>query len=179
MKENQIFQHGLRGCIISLMIVFAGIAAMAISINYQYPEHPSCGGMLGAGFPMLFICDDWGGSSPTNSWGRITFVDLPNGGIRPIGFLIDFLFYIVLIWIALLVGTRLVPKGINSTDLWWVTFISFGFIVGLLCASLTFMSSSLYLGENYYRTSPTPVPPSPTAVETIPSDIAPISTSTP
>jgi hypothetical protein len=47
---------------------------MAISANYQYPEHPSCGGMLGAGFPVLFICDDWGGGSPTSSWEKIDYV---------------------------------------------------------------------------------------------------------
>jgi uncharacterized membrane protein len=179
MKENQIFQHGLRGCFISFVIIFAAIVAMAVSTNYQYPEHPSCGGMLGAGFPVPFICDDWGGGSPTNSWGKITFVDIPNGGIRPRGFLIDFLFYAVLIWIAFSFGARIFQKRINRTDFWWVAFISFGFIVGFICASLTFLSSSLYLGDYYYSTSPTPILPSPTALGTMPSVVTPISTPAP
>jgi hypothetical protein len=60
--------------------------------------------MLGAGFPILFICDDWGGGSPTNSWGKITFVDILNGGIKPGGFLVDLLVYAILfVLISLLV----------------------------------------------------------------------------
>ena len=179
MKENQFFQQGSRGCFINLVIILVAIFAITISANYQYPEHPSCGGMLGAGFPVLFICDDWGGGSPTNSWGKITFVDIPNGGIRPTGFLIDFLFYTVLIWIVWLLAARIFQKRINNSDLWWVAFISFGFISGFLCAFLTFQSSSLYLGDSYYRTSPTPILPSPTPFGTMPSVITPISTPAP
>jgi len=179
MKENQFFRQGSRGCFISLVIILLAIFAMAISANYQYPEHPSCGGMLGAGFPALFICDDWGGGSPTNSWGKITSIDIINGGIRPTGFLIDFLFYTVLIWIVWLLAARIFQKHINHNDLWWVTFISLGFISGFLCAFLTFQSSSLYLGDSYYRTSPTPILPSPTPFGTMPPVITPISTPTP
>lgn len=115
--KNQFFLRGSRGCLISLAIIFLAVFAMAISTNYQYPDHPSCGGMLGAGHPVLFICDDWGGGSPTNSWGKITFVDVPNGGIRPTGFLIDFLFYAVLIWIIWLFVARILQKRINQSDL--------------------------------------------------------------
>ena len=179
MKENQTFKHGLRGCFISFMIIFAAIVAMAISTIYKYPEHLSCGGMLGAGYPVLFICDDWGGGSPTGSWGKITLIDVPNGGIRPRGFLVDFLFYAVLLWVVFLLGTRIFSRRINRTDLWWVTFISFGFIVGFICASLMFLSSRLYLGDYYYSTSPTPILPSPTALGTMPSVEAPVSTSAP
>lgn len=71
--------------------------------------------MLGAGFPVLFICDDWGGGSPSSSWGKITFVDVPNGGIRPTGFLVDFLFYNLLIWIVV-VG--IFGKRIDRRTLW-------------------------------------------------------------
>lgn len=86
MKENQSFLQGSRGCFISLVIILTAIFAMAVSVNYQYPENPSCRGMLGAGFPVLFICDDWGGGSPTGSWGKIDLVDVMNGGIRLGGF---------------------------------------------------------------------------------------------
>ena len=178
MKENQLFRQGSRGCFISLASVLLAICAMAISTNYQHPEHPSCGGMLGGGFPVLFICDDWGGGSPTGSWDKIDFVDVLNGGVRPEGFLIDFLFYSVLIWIAWFIASGIFHKGINDHDLWWATFIGVGFIFGFLCAFLTFQSSDLYVRDSHIRT-PTPVIPSPTSFETMPSLTTPIATSTP
>ena len=179
MKENQFFRHRSRGCFFSLVSVLLTIFVMAISANYQYPEHPSCGGMLGAGFPVLFICDDWGGGSPTSSWEKIDYVDVLNGGIRPEGFLIDFLFYTVLIWIAWFIASGVFHKGINRLDLWWATFISVGFIFGFLCAFLMFRSSSLYIGDSHFRT-PTPIISlSPTPLGTMPSIITPIATSTP
>ena len=143
MKESNFFRQGLRGCFINLVSVLLAISAMTISANYQYPKHPSCGGMLGAGFPMLYICDDWGGSSPTGSWDKIDFVDVLNGGIRPEGFLVDFVFYIVLIWIAWFTIPGFFHKGRNHHDLWWATFIGIGFIFGFLCAFLMFRSSRL------------------------------------
>ena len=179
MKENQFFQQGVRGCMISLFSLFLTICVMAISANYQYPEHPSCGNMLGAGFPVLFICDDWGGGSPTGSWGKIDFVDVLNGGIRPEGFLIDFLFYTVLIWIAWFIVSGIFQKGINRQDLWWATFISVGLLFGFLCSFLMFRSSRLYIGDFHFRT-PTPIINlSPTPLGTRPSIISPIATSVP
>lgn len=179
MNENQFFRQGSRGCLINLVITFLAICAMVLSTTYHYPEHPSCGGMLGAGFPALFICDDWGGGSPTNSWGKITFVDIPNGGIRPTGFLIDFLFYTVLIWIVWFIGSRIFQKGIKRRDFWLATFISLGFIFGFLCAYLMVRSSRLYLGDTFYSRSPTPILPSATPLGTLPSQITPATTSAP
>jgi len=179
MMENQFFRQGSRGCLITMVIILLAICAVAISTNYLYPEHRSCGGMLGAGFPVLFICDDWGGGSPSNSWEKITLVDIPNGGIRPTGFLVDFLFYTIMIWIVWFIAAGIFHKRINHNDLWWVAFISFGFISGFLCAFLTFQSSSLYLGDSYYRTTPTPIIPSATPLGTMPSIITPIPTSAP
>ena len=178
MKENQFFRQGSRGCFISLVSILLAICAMAISANYQYPEHPSCGGMLGAGFPVLFICDDWGGGSPTGSWEKIDFVDVLNGGIRPAGFLVDFLFYTVLIWIAWFIAFSVFHKDINRHNLWWAIFISVGFISGFLCAFLIFQSSDLYIGDSHIRT-PTPVIPSPTPLGTMPSVITPTATLAP
>src|SRR6185503_15820848 len=97
MKKNPFFQPGSRGCFIGTVSMVLAILPMTIAVNYLHPAHPSCGGMLGAGFPVLFICDDWGGGSPTNSWEKIDSVDVVNGGMRPTGFLADFLFYTVLI----------------------------------------------------------------------------------
>jgi hypothetical protein len=171
MTDNHFFRQGARGCLTSLIITLLAIFAMIISISRQYPAHPSCGGMLGAGFPAIFICDDWGGGSPSSSWGKITFIDVPNGGIRPTGFLVDFLLYTGLIWMVVAVVFR---KRIDRRTLRWAALISIVFITGFLCAFLTFQSSSLYLGDTYYRTTPTPLIPSPTSPATDDSSITPI-----
>jgi hypothetical protein len=160
MNENHFFQQGSRSCLTSLVIASLAICALIISVSRHYPSNPSCGGMLGAGFPALFICDDWGGGSPTGSWGKITLVDVPNGGIRPGGFFVDFLFYNALIWIVAVVALH---KRMNRRTLWWGALISIGFMAGFLCAFLTFQSSSLYLGDSYHRATPTSVIPSPTS----------------
>jgi hypothetical protein len=145
------------------------IFAMIVSTRYQYPEHPFCGGMLGAGFPVLFICDDWGGGSPTDSWGKITLIDIPNGGLRPTGFVLDFLFYTVLFWILLVLATRFLPNMVNRHDVWWAASISLGFLLGVLCTFVLFQSSRLYLGDSFYSRSPTPIIPSSTPLGTMPS----------
>jgi len=176
--ENQSFRQGVRGCFVSLVSILLAICALAISANFHYPGHPSCRGMVGGGFPMLFICDDWGGGSPTGSWGKIDFVDVLNGGIRPVGFVTDFMFYIVLIWIVMFIVSGIFHKGINHRDFWRAIFITLGFISGFLCAFLTFGSSDFYAREFLNRT-PTPVIPSPTSLETMPSVITPITTLTP
>lgn len=179
MKENQFLLQGSHGCVISLAFILSSLLAMTISVYHQVPEQPSCGGMLGAGFPVLFICDDWGGGSPSNSWGKITPIDIINGGIRPTGFIIDFLFYFMLVWIAWLTAARFSRKPAKHYGLWWAAFISLGFLCGLLGAFLTYRSSSLYLGDYYYYASATPIAPSPTAFGTMPSALTPIPTSTP
>jgi hypothetical protein len=178
MNRNRIFQSGFRGCLLSSAIVVAAIFAMVISTRYQYPGHPFCNGMLGAGYPALFICDDWGGGSPTSSWGKITFIDVPNGGIRPLGFFIDFLFYTLLLWSMLVAGGRLLQKRINQHHLGWAAFFSLSFTVGFICASLMFFSSRLYVGGYHPRATPTPMLPSPTAPGARPAE-APISTPVP
>jgi hypothetical protein len=107
MNENWFAKrlvHGLFIVFFNILCIVYVIYAMIISVNYQYAQHPSCPeGMIGAGFPILFICDDWGGGSPTSSWGKITLIDVINGGINLEGFLVDFLFYAVLFYTPLLV----------------------------------------------------------------------------
>ena len=100
--------------LILVMSMLLAIFAMIISVNHQYPNSPSCQGMLGAGFPVLYICDNWGGGSPTNSWGKITPIDVINGGINLGGFLVDFLFYTALFYAAILV-MRAVYKRVVAT----------------------------------------------------------------
>lgn len=168
MKENQLFQQGLRGCLISVLSVALAISAMTVSTNYHYSQHVDCRGMLGAGFPFLFICDDWGGGSPTGSWGKIDLVDVVNGGIQPEGFFFDFLFYILLISIIWVVASRFLQQGLHRSDLWWTMLIILGFVFGFLFAFLTVWSSDSYVRRGPVGT-PTPVVPSPTASESTPS----------
>jgi hypothetical protein len=144
MKDNNHLQQGSRGCLISCVIIMATIFAMAISTNYQYPAHPSCRGALGAGFPTLFICDAGLGGSPIDSWGKIDFADVFNRGIRPGGFVADFLFYLALIWLAGLVVSRISHNRIDPRYIGWAAFLSIGLVFGFLCAFLVFQSSSSY-----------------------------------
>jgi hypothetical protein len=102
MKNKQNVIRGVRYYIIGLVSMLLAVCAMVISVKNLFPENPVCKGMLGAGFPVLFICDNWGGGSPTNSWGKITPIDVINGGITLGGFLVDFLFYTVLFYGAIL-----------------------------------------------------------------------------
>jgi hypothetical protein len=101
MKNNRIVLRGVRYYIIGLTSMLLALCAIVISVENQFPESPVCKGMLGAGFPVIFICDNWGGGSPTNSWGKITPIDVINGGITLGGFLVDFLFYTVLFYSAI------------------------------------------------------------------------------
>ena len=144
MKENQFFRPGFHGCFISVAIILLAISAMAISTNHLYPAHPSCRGALGAGFPTLFICDAGLGGSPIDSWGKIDFADVFNRGIRPEGFIVDFLFYLTLIWLVGLAVSRIYHTRIQPRDVLWAAFISVGFIFGFLCAFLVFQFSSAY-----------------------------------
>ena len=102
-KENRFFPRGCGIFFIVFISMLLAIFAMLLSVNYQYPENPACQGMLGAGFPVLYICDNWGGGSPTSSWGKITPVDVINGGINIGGFLVDFLFYTAVFLLAILI----------------------------------------------------------------------------
>ena len=176
--KNDPFQQGLRGCVLSLLSIVLTISAMAVSTNFYHSQHPACRGMLGAGFPVLFICDDWGGGSPTGSWGKIDFVDVINGGIRLGGFFVDFLFYILLIWILWIAASSALSKRINHRELWWTTFIVLGFVCGFLFAFLTVWSSDSYIKRPPVGT-PTPVVPSATALENIASTRTPTATLVP
>lgn len=144
MKENHFLRQGFQGFFISVVLILLAISAMIISTNFQYPAHPSCGGALGAGFPTLFICDAGLGGSPIDSWGKIDFADVLNRGIRPEGFIVDFLFYLALIWLVGLVMNRIYQHSIDQRHVRWAAFISLGFIFGFLCAFLMFQSSSAY-----------------------------------
>lgn len=182
MNENQLFQQGSRGRLISLLNIVLAIGAMTISARYLYPENPYCRGMVGAGFPVMFICDDWGGGSPTSSWGKIDFVDFLNGGIIPSGFLIDLVFYFMLFEFIWLTISSIIHRGLNRPDLWWITFIGMGFIIGLLVAFVAFQPGYLnYIRPPVFNRTATPIfVPSPTGtLPTAPPTLTPITTPSP
>jgi hypothetical protein len=182
MKENESFRQGFRGFFISLVFLLLALLAVSISAKFLYPENAYCGDMVGAGFPAMFICDDWGGGSPTSSWGKIDFVDVLNGGLIPSGFLIDLVFYFLLSGFFWVIASSILRKGLNRGDLWWTIFIGLGFITGLLCAFLAFLPSYLnYVRRPVFNRTATPIfVPSPTGtLSTAPPTLAPTTTSSP
>lgn len=72
-----------------ILIVISFVLTLA-TVNYQHPDTTLCRGLLGAGFPLPFICDA-SGESPPSSWGRIDWADLDS--INFLGSLLDLLFY--------------------------------------------------------------------------------------
>jgi hypothetical protein len=103
MRKNNKTSTAVHILLIILASIALALVAVVLSVNYQYPESPACAGMLGAGFPLLYICDDWGGGSPTGSWGKITTIDVVNGGVIWGQFLLDLLFYTAMCFIAIMI----------------------------------------------------------------------------
>ena len=163
MQDYPAIKQGFRGCLLGLLGIIMAVGGTALSTAFHYQQPPPCRGMLGAGFPALFICDDWGGGSPTGSWGKIDFIDVLNGGIQPGGFFIDLLFYLALSMIILWAMSGIIKKGLHAHDLWWMTFILFGFAIGFAFAFMMIWSSDLYVKSRPSGT-PTPVVPSATSI---------------
>ena len=74
----------------ALLVVVIALGLTLATVYIQHPDSTLCRGLLGAGFPLPFICDA-SGESPTSSWGRIDWADLDS--INFLGSLIDVLFY--------------------------------------------------------------------------------------
>ncbi len=66
-----------------------------LSVYYQRPNNPVCRGLLGAGFPMAFLCDA-SGESRLSSVGKINWADLDN--LNPLGSLVDVASYSLVLW---------------------------------------------------------------------------------
>jgi hypothetical protein len=99
MNKNKIYKQSRSNFSIVLISVMLALLAVVISTKYEYFGNPDCNGYMGAGFPVLYICDGNGGGSPIHSWGKITSEDVL-GGIKPIGFVFDMLFYTTLFFIV-------------------------------------------------------------------------------
>jgi hypothetical protein len=103
--EGRLFSRGVRGFVLGLGHVSLAAGLVLSTFTIQHASDPICGGGLGAGFPVSFLCDA-SGDSPISGWGRITWTDIPN----PIGAPIDLLFFAALIWLISVVATRIVNQ---------------------------------------------------------------------
>jgi len=144
-----------------VLIAITTILIMAATTNhYNYMDNFSCGGRLGVGFPVSFLCD-YGGSagSPLNSWGRVDFADFPYFSLQ--GLLIDSLLYLT----VLVAAERLVRRIADAKDLHllesqkWLALLSVEFLLGYAFASFILAANQENL-HNYILGIPpaTPVP---------------------
>jgi hypothetical protein len=150
MQENRSFS---RGCSLGILSIVLGIVLTISSAQYQRQYYPVCQGGLSAGFPIVFICDDTGGS-PISSWGKIDFGDLAN--VNLIAFILDFLLYSALLSIAwsMLAGMR--NKSLSQDENFkWGLLLSTGYIALFLFAFMSFQSNSLHIEVASPRT---PIP---------------------
>ena len=93
------------------IIIFLAIGLTVLSLRYvlpadcqtlcNLPERVLCPsgscrfGEQRAGFPVPIIIDSGAGSSPTGGWAKLVPEDSPN----PVGPVLDFLFYGVILWL--------------------------------------------------------------------------------
>jgi len=176
-KPNRSFAGG---CLTGLLSILLGLALTASTALVQQRYYPVCGGGLTAGYPIVFICDDSGGS-PISSWGRIDSADWFNGDPR--AFLLDFLLYSALLWLAWTAVMGLLrERPARDENFKWGLLISVGYLAAFLFAFLSFQTTSLRIEHTFPRTPTpfTPVVPSPTDLGTPPPPLStPIPTSGP
>ncbi len=82
--------YSLPTWLLASLLVLLSICLTAATVSYQHADLTLCRGLLGAGFPLPFVCDA-SGESPLSSVGRIDWADLDS--INLPGTLIDVLFY--------------------------------------------------------------------------------------
>ncbi len=92
------------GCLAALVALLLAFGLMYSTLRVQHPADPLCDGLLGAGFPVAFICDDVS-SSPTSGWGRIESGDFYN-----------FSFYGCLVDLGVYLGLLGIGAGLG----WWI-----------------------------------------------------------
>lgn len=168
MKETRSFQQGSPGCLVEIAsIMLAVLVMLVISANYRnFGDKFACGGGLGAGFPVSFLCDYGAGGSPISNWGRVDLSDFPY--FSPRGLAVDILFYAGI----LLVGW-LVRRALRQNDSYpvatslWVALIAIAFLMGFLSASAIFKSDRINF-HDYIMGIPTPAPPTSTPFGTPP-----------
>jgi hypothetical protein len=173
MKQYFSFSEGSPGCMVGGVNLLLSIALMFSTIWYVHPlnylrpgDLLACGGRLGAGYPVSFLCDYSGGGSPISSAGRIDWADLPY--FSPLGTLVDLLFYGMQVWLLWFVLTSIFHKGTNRAEQQrWATLIAVGYVIGFCSALLLLQTVHIQIDTTQPHT-PTPVLPSPTPFGTLP-----------
>jgi hypothetical protein len=167
-KENRSLERGARGCLVEVIsTVLAVVVMLVISANYRdFDDKFACGGGLGAGFPVSFLCDYGAGGSPISSWGRIDLSDFPYFSLQ--GLAVDILFYAGILLIGWLVRHALRQNdSYPVANTLWVAVIGIAFLLGFLSASAIFKSDRINF-YNYLMDIPTPAPPTSTPFGTPP-----------
>lgn len=148
-----------------LWIILTTCVIMAATTNrYNYNDNFACGGRLGVGFPVSFLCDYAGGaSSPIDSWGRVDLADFPYFSLQ--GVFTDSLLYIAMLFML----ERLILPVIHHNEQLpseykkWLVFLSISFLLGYVFASFLLASNQVNFHNYLLGVSPTsvfsPTPP--------------------
>jgi len=168
MKVNRAVLSGSRGCLVEIGITLLTVSIiLIISAGYRnYDDTFACGGGLGIGFPVSFICDYGAGGSPISSWGKIDLADFPY--FSPQGLLVDILFYSGILWLAWVL--RLFVRPSDSYPIRngiWLLLIVVALAVGFLSAAVMYKSDRINF-HNYLLQIPTSEPATPTPFGTPP-----------
>lgn len=106
MRRAVLVPMGEYGCCLAGPItLILALCLTGLSLTYQRPVRTPCGGQLGAGFPVAFICDGGGGSSPRIGIGTLGSEDVER--LDVIALVTDVLAYALLIWGAWVIAYNL------------------------------------------------------------------------
>jgi len=148
-----------------LWIIITTCVILAATTNRKnYKDNFACGGRLGVGFPVSFLCDYSGGaSSPISSWGKVDLADFPYFSLQ--GLVIDSLVYFVLLFmIEWLIHLILRDEQFHTEYRKWLVFLSISFLLGYVFASFILVSNQANFHDYLLDTSPTVVySPTPSA----------------
>jgi len=151
-----------------LWIILTTCVILAATTNrYNYRDNFACGGRLGVGFPVSFLCDYGGGaSSPIDSWGKVDLADFPY--FSPQGLFIDSLVYIAILLMIERLALRIVyhNEQFYSEYKKWLAFLSISFLLGYVFASFILASNQVNF-HNYLLGMPPTIVYSPTPPATL------------
>ena len=151
-----------------LWIILTTCVILAATTNrYNYRDNFACGGRLGVGFPVSFLCDYGGGaSSPIGSWGKVDLADFPY--FSPQGLFIDSLVYVAILLMIERLALRIVyhNEQFYSEYKKWLAFLSISFLLGYVFASFILASNQVNF-HNYLLGMPPTIVYSPTPPATL------------
>ena len=149
------------------IILTTFVFLVATTSHYNYNDNFACGGRLGIGFPISFLCDYGGGAgSPIDSWGKVDLADFPYLSMQ--GLFVDGLVYVAMLFMI----ERLIHLIIHYDQQFhpeykkWMIFLSVSFLLGYLFASFILASNQVNFHNYLLGISPTVVY-SPTPLATL------------